>query len=448
MRIKLLKKLLPCMLLPVLVLPPLFTTTSCSEEEKIVLTDSATTIDSTTKSPLVGMQPIHAMTNKNKAITDAVYTTDLTMPGCTFDSATGIFSGIPQESGEFVAHITAESPSHPTLQSNTLTITLNISEQKVSDFFVSAPHEIDLQRAVAMTNIQMTTKTNTNVQLTDAQYTVIDGTLPSGIQISNTGLISGTPAATTAGTSVKFKVTSTNYPGIEKERTINFVVAETNFTISGLSSNYDWVVGEPVNIQLEAVPPDGTTLTDVQFYLDSGTPLPSGIMMTSDGLIHGIPTLANNIASNITIQCMAKIGDASVNAISTSTSVVDSLPSQLPLRYLQPGMDLKGMEVDWPTTKPYPTPTDPDQHKKQEQILLNGSIGDEWVGFGAIYYGPPDGKIFECVFSQGQTPYYETFYSMGVPYGWNSSGSCTIPTDMSYIVPADVSQLNNFSSTF
>jgi hypothetical protein len=184
------------------------------------------------------MEPIHAMTNKNKAITDAVYETDLNINGCTFDSTTGIYKGIPQESGIYVSHITAHSPSHPKIQSNTITITLNISEQVASSFIVDVPHQIHLTQTVNMQEITITTKTNTNVVLTDAVYAITSGSLPTGISFSNVGEISGITTADTGTYAVTFKVTSTSYPGIEKERTIDFVVAAGTLTISGLKDSY------------------------------------------------------------------------------------------------------------------------------------------------------------------------------------------------------------------
>lgn len=448
MKTKLLKIILPFMLTPSLFLPPVLMATSCSKLEKIILTDDTTSVNAKVGSPLTGLSPIHAMTNKNKPVMDPVYQTDLSIIGCTFDSTTGMYHGIPQTAGNFDAHITASSPTFPNISSNEITLTIHVEEQEVTSFIVSCPHNFVGGKAQTFTDYQIVSKTNTGTVLNDATYSITTGQLPSGLSISSGGLIYGTPA-NSGEYSIELSVTSSSYPNITATKTITFNIDDDWLEIQALSSTYNWDVSQAISeSQLSVKDHDSDTdVTDVNFSVDKNTPLPNGVTISSDGKITGIPTTKTD-TTTVTINCTGKVNAVTLSAVSTNTSITVDLPTQLPLRYLQTDMDLQGRTINFPkAARKYPTAPVPGDYTVSEWLLLNGSQKSNRVGFGATY-PPSTYPPFECVFSQNPaepfSDHTQFYIDDQMPY-WQMD-DFVIPNDKAYIV-TDMQALS-LKSTF
>lgn len=125
-------------------------------------------------------------------------------------------------------------------------------------------------------------------------YTLVSGSLPSGLTLNNNGLITGTTANVSSDTSVNvtIQVTDSHTP-VNKTFTLtvlnnNSPVWDSNNDLGSLMALTD------ASIQLAAHDPDGDPLT---YSLESGSELPTGLSLSSSGLITG---QASNADQNTT----------------------------------------------------------------------------------------------------------------------------------------------------
>ncbi len=118
-------------------------------------------------------------------------------------------------------------------------------------------------------------------------YTIQSGTLPAGLTLSSSGLLSGTP--TTSGT-FPITVRATDGSGANTTTTFNITVTApvVNFTTATLPSG---TINQAYN-QMIAVTGGTGPYT---FRLDSGT-LPAGLTLSPAGVISGTPTTSGNFA--------------------------------------------------------------------------------------------------------------------------------------------------------
>ncbi len=152
-------------------------------------------------------------------------------------------------------------------------------------------------------------------------WTTTGGALPSGLSLSSTGTISGTPTA--AGTSnFTVKVTDSASATATKALSVNVV--------SGLAITTSWrlsggIVGASYSTTLAA---SGGT-PGYTWAIASGA-LPSGLSLSTGGTISGAPTSAGT--SNFTVQVTDSVAATTAKAL--SISVVQGLtittPAQLP----------------------------------------------------------------------------------------------------------------------
>lgn len=130
-------------------------------------------------------------------------------------------------------------------------------------------------------------------------YSLIAGSLPSGILLSSAGMLYGIPNAVVQETTSTFTVRITNSESVITDRTfslaIGFIIPPVIIPEPGSLGRY--IAGNWVDIQLTATEPTGS-LTSV-FTLNSGE-LPSGLTLTSAGRIYGylIPPISPDSIPN------------------------------------------------------------------------------------------------------------------------------------------------------
>ena len=135
-------------------------------------------------------------------------------------------------------------------------------------------------------------------------YSVIAGSLPAGMQVTSTGLLTGTPAEVAKRTLYTFVVRATAGTTIT-DRTFSIDVkgadAPTFTTVSGQLQMEDstrvglyWIIdGSELTVQLEATDTDTAAGQTLVYEIVSGT-LPPGISMNKKGLVSGVVELTDD----------------------------------------------------------------------------------------------------------------------------------------------------------
>ena len=158
-------------------------------------------------------------------------------------------------------------------------------------------------------SLQLEANTSDSTAIT---YSVIAGSLPSGMQVTSTGLLTGTPATVAKRTLYTFVVRATSGSAIT-DRTFSIDVegqdAPVFTTASGQLQLDDstrvglyWVLdGEHVNFQFRATDEDTRTGGSLRFEVVSGI-LPPGLTLREDGLLTGTCKLTDDYFEDSTRQ--------------------------------------------------------------------------------------------------------------------------------------------------
>jgi hypothetical protein len=163
-------------------------------------------------------------------------------------------------------------------------------------------------------------------------WTVKSGSLPAGLTLSSGGLISGTPSAATAATESNFTAQATNSQCPSNPATRSFTltvgVPPMSITTSRLNS------GEyGVTYSSQALSASGGQPGDYQW---SATGLPTGLSLSTAGVLSGAPQTTGNF--NVQITVTDSTGDtASVSAYYTIT--ITFPPLQITTSSLNSGQD-------------------------------------------------------------------------------------------------------------
>ena len=151
--------------------------------------------------------------------------------------------------------------------------------------------------------------------------------LPNGLVLNpSTGNISGTPTAT-GTTPPEFKLKDSTGKSVQKVLSITVNVAPTPLSIL-TNSITSWSINQ---FNAFALSPNGGT-SPYTWGLKAGTPdLPSGLNLTSNGVISGTPTVTSNATHTFTLTdatslTVEKPLQLSVNAISLSITTNSPLP--------------------------------------------------------------------------------------------------------------------------
>ena len=135
-------------------------------------------------------------------------------------------------------------------------------------------------------------------------YSVIAGSLPAGMQVTSTGLLTGTPAEVakrtlytfvvraTAGTSITDRTFSLDVQGAD---TPTFTTASGQLQLDGSTSvGLYWVIdGSSISFQMQATDTDTRAGQTLVYEIVQGE-LPPGITMSKSGLISGIVELTDD----------------------------------------------------------------------------------------------------------------------------------------------------------
>jgi hypothetical protein len=222
-------------------------------------------------------------------------------PGLTLAS-TGAISGTATTQGNYVfqAQLKDSEPTPTTLTANFLISVLASTP-------LSITRQENIETVGTAFNVTLQTNNTAGTVTGTAPYTwsIASGTLPAGITLSSTGLVSGTP--TTAGVSyLSVKVTDADNNTAIGPYTLEIIPSTLAFDNTTLpNGNVGLVYNGSDAVQISG----GASGTGYTASITSGS-LPPGLSMSTKGLITGTPTTAG--AYPITIM----VTDAASNTVS------------------------------------------------------------------------------------------------------------------------------------
>jgi len=192
-----------------------------------------------------------------------------TLPaGLSLNSTTGAITGTPSVNGVFSFTLVATGYGSPASQPFTLTI-------NAAPVFTSSAGAVFTYGSASSFNV---TATGTPAPT----FAVTSGSLPTGITLTSGGLLSGTPTVTGL---FSFVITATGY-GTPATQTFNLLCVQPP-TITNASST-TFVDGSPGSFAFTA-----TGYPTSSWSITSGS-LPSGVTLSSSGLLSGTPTVSGS----------------------------------------------------------------------------------------------------------------------------------------------------------
>ena len=229
-------------------------------------------------------------TNSGGAIPTGGYSISPTLPaGLSFDASTGIISGTPTATSTGTYTVTATNTGGSSSY-GPFTINVVLPAAPSITYSSPAPTYVFTQNVV-LTVATDPTPTSIGGPLPSANAYSYTGTLPTNLIFdTNTGVISGTPTATTAATSIT--VTATNAGGTSSA-TFTIQVYPPVPTIAYTGSPFTYYVGVPITTLTPAttpVAPNEPTIFTISPSLNTNTGL---TFNTSTGVISGTPTTAS-----------------------------------------------------------------------------------------------------------------------------------------------------------
>jgi hypothetical protein len=230
-------------------------------------------------------------------------------PGLSISSSTGVISGTP-ENVSLATTYNFTANAYDGQNNSTRNFSITITDRAPT--WVTAASLPTFTRNVAYS----TTLSATNDDAAAISYSLFSGSLPTGLTLnSSTGVISGTP---TSSLEVLFTIRATDSTSntfSDRQFTITNTgpVWTTSGTLSSMGN------GSAYSYQLVATDDSGVAPT---YTLVSGT-LPTGITLSSSGLISGTTSAITASTGNISLTFRA------TDANSTFTNQSLSIPTQI-----------------------------------------------------------------------------------------------------------------------
>ncbi len=246
-------------------------------------------------------------------------------PGLTLNTATGVISGTPTATGPTTFTVTVTDSETPTAQTASASLTISVNN--------SAPLGITTTTAQLPTGVTGTAYPPTTLQASGGvtPYTwSYTGSLPTGLNLSASGVITGTPTAT--GTfNFTVKVTDSTKPTANTKTASLSITVDTPITVTTTSQLPTGYVGLAYSQTLAASGGSGKGYT---WAVSSGSALPGGLTLSAAGVLSGKPTTVGNPSFSVTVTDSASnTGTGTLSmTIKAGVSITSSTP--LPTGYV------------------------------------------------------------------------------------------------------------------
>ena len=201
-----------------------------------------------------------------------------TLPAGLSLSASGVISGTPTTAGGPTSVTFKVTDSTGATATKALSITINASPSISTSSLPNGTVGVAYSQTLAATG-----------GTTPYTWTIASGTLPAGLSLSSSGIISGTPTTAGGPTSITFKVTDSTSATATKALSITINGTTPSITTSSLPNG---TLGVAYSQTLAAT--GGTT--PYTWSIAAGT-LPAGLSLNSNGVISGTPTTAGGPTS-------------------------------------------------------------------------------------------------------------------------------------------------------
>lgn len=192
-------------------------------------------------------------------------------------------------------------------------------------------------------------------------YSIISGTLPSGLSMNSAGVISGTATVVATTTISSFTVRVTDDLGATADRAFSITIAAAappSFTIG--SGNSLFLTADSIWVSNQVGYTNPVPNTNVVIIVKSGS-LPPGLEINSSGLLRGYATpVTTNTTSQFTLQITGPSGSSEATytiTVTVNASRVPTIINSKPLTFT-------------------PASTDPyyGYYNDSEQTVVTGSI--------------------------------------------------------------------------
>jgi hypothetical protein len=238
--------------------------------------------------------------------------------------------------GKIVGYAVATIPTKPTTSgggTKTTTTVTTTTPKPPTVVCTSITIEPSSLTGATATNQYSQTLTAGGISGGTWSWTLQSGSLPNGLALSSSGVISGTPPASTAGTQSTFAVMATNSQCSSRPATRSFTLAvgvpPMSITTQNLNS------GEyGVTYSNQTLAATGGQLGDYQW---TATGLPTGLSLsTSSGVLSGTPQTTGNFNVQVTV---ADSTDQTTAVSTYYTITVTFPPLQITTASLNSGQD-------------------------------------------------------------------------------------------------------------
>jgi hypothetical protein len=217
------------------------------------------------------------------------------------------------------------------------------------------------------------------------------GTLPFPVNLSPSGLLSGTPASGTGGV-YTFDITATN--GVAPYTTQTFTLTVDQAPIITSANHTTFTAGKPGSFQVTAIGFPAPTLT-------TPGPLPPGVTLSASGLLSGIPTAggtykfiitaSNGVAPNATQLFTLTVDKAATTcSLAVSSVIFSNGQPTIFTAFVHAGAG----EVDSPTG----TVTFIDEAFYEDPLGAEPVI-DGVADLSYVLQAPPDRQFIKAVYS-------------------------------------------------
>jgi hypothetical protein len=226
------------------------------------------------------------------------------------------------------------------------TFTITILNQNASDVIVYAGSNLEEGYVDAPYSVNVATATGSN----GVVYVIKTGDdLPTGLELSQTGIISGTPTE---------EVTDYSFVIVADSESADPVEATFNITINPASGNEPDIIvytasqlsDGQVGTTYQANIANATGATNILYGLKSGSVLPSGLTLSTSGVISGIPTTP---VSGYSFVVVATANNA-ISAEATFTITISRAPATFVFETEYTNIDnLEGGGISGAPSTPY-----------------------------------------------------------------------------------------------